>query len=101
MADVLVNTCKDGNTVHGSDRRMFVEIGTTILTARSCDTVNAAKLLGAEEESREHSRPLSLRECEIFQPIQPQVRSLCIFSVWLVTLCNGGHCSLLDRAWLQ
>ena len=72
---MLVTNCKEGSTVHASDRRMFVEIGTTILTARSCDMTTAGKLSSAEGESREHSRPVSLQECEIFQPIQPQVRS--------------------------
>lgn len=66
---------KDGDPVNSNDRDIFVEIGTTILTARSCDSVDCGKLVFAEEESRDHSRPVSFQECEIFRPIQPQVRS--------------------------
>ena len=78
MADVLVAACKDKdeNTIdsHEHDRQTFVEIGTTILTARSCDMVCAGKLPCAEGEPGGHSRQVSVRECEIFQPIQTQVR---------------------------
>ena len=74
MEDVPVATRKNGDTVNSNDRETFVEIGTTILTARSCDVVHNDELKG---ESREQNRPVSFQECEIFQPIQPQVR-ICV-----------------------
>ena len=65
----------EGDIVNSNGRLTFVEIGTTILTARSCNTEHSDKQTSVDEGSRELNRPASLQECEIFQSIQPKVRS--------------------------
>ena len=70
MDEVSASTRRDNNCVlDGSDRQMFVDIGTTILMARCCASVPSGKQLNADS----HGQPGSLQECEIFQPIRPQV----------------------------
>ena len=74
MDEVSASTRRDNNCVlDGSDRQMFVDIGTTILMARCCATVPSGKQLSADGAKSSHGQPGSLQECEIFQPIRPQV----------------------------
>ena len=83
MEEVALVPQEDG-IMNSSGRLMLVEIGTTILTARSCNSSHSDKRTRVSEASRDESRPVSLQECEIFQAIQPKVRSS--------TLCK---CNLL------
>ena len=66
---------QEDDIMNSSGRLTFVEIGTTILPARSCNIKHSDKRMRADEGSRDESRPVSLQECEIFQAIQPKVRS--------------------------
>ena len=66
---------QEDSIMNSSGRLTFIEIGTTILTARSCNSSHSDKRTRVGEASRDESRPVSLQECEIFQAIQPKVRS--------------------------
>ena len=65
---------QEGDIMNGSGQRIFVELGTTILTARSCNTKHSDERARVDIGNRDDSRPVSLQECEIFQAIQPKVR---------------------------
>lgn len=75
---------QEDSIMNSSGRLTFIEIGTTILTARSCNSSHSDKRMRVGEASQDESRPVSLQECEIFQAIQPKVRP--------ITLCK---CNLL------
>ena len=51
----------------GEGERAFVDLGSTVLTARSCD------FSGPAHPDFGHPRPRSLQECEIFQPMSESV----------------------------
>lgn len=66
---------QEGDIMNGNGRSTFVEIGTTILAARSCNIKHLDKRTRVDGGNQDESRPSSLQECEIFQAIQPKVRS--------------------------
>ena len=72
---------QEDDIMNSSGRLTFIEIGTTILTARSCNIKHSDKRMRVDEGIRDESRPVSLQECEIFQAIQPKVRSNTCISV--------------------
>ncbi len=86
----VANVPQEDGIMNSSGRLTFVEIGTTILTARSCNISHSSgsdKRTRADEGNRDEGCPVSLQECEIFQAIQPKVRSntLCQCNVLLIS----------------
>ena len=84
---------QEADIMNSNGRLAFVELGTTILTARSYNIEHSDKRTRGDEGSRDESRLVSLQECEIFQAIQPKVRlnTLCMSKIIIAYIHPCGR----------
>lgn len=84
---------QEADIMNSNGRLTFVELGTTILTARSYNFEHSDKRTRGDEGSRDESRLVSPQECEIFQAIQPKVRlnTLCMSKIIIAYIHPCGR----------